>query len=147
LREDDPSVGIKLPRRRTQGFYSWTEDDIERYRAHHPIGSRPRLALELALNTGLRRSDLVRVGRQNVRNGTLYVVPKKTERTVGQTLAIPIAPDLAVAIDATPPDNLTFLVTQAGAPFTAAGFGNHFRDWCDAAGLSHCSAHGLRKAI
>ena len=31
-------------------------------------------------------------------------------------------------------------------PHTAAGFGNWFREQCDAAGLKHCSAHGLRKA-
>jgi hypothetical protein len=33
-----------------------------------------------------------------------------------------------------------------GRPFSAAGFGNWFRDRCDEADLHHCSAHGLRKA-
>jgi integrase len=37
-------------------------------------------------------------------------------------------------------------MTENGKPFTAAGFGNWFRDRCDEAGLSHCSSHGLRKA-
>jgi integrase len=37
-------------------------------------------------------------------------------------------------------------VTEFGRPFTAAGFGNRFRKWCDEAELPHCSAHGLRKA-
>ena len=41
---------------------------------------------------------------------------------------------------------MTFLVTDFGRPFSAAGFGNKFRSWCDQAGLSHCSAHGLLKA-
>jgi integrase len=41
---------------------------------------------------------------------------------------------------------MTFLTTAFGKPFTAAGFGNWFRDQCNAAGLRHCSAHGLRKA-
>jgi integrase len=45
-----------------------------------------------------------------------------------------------------PADNLTYLVTVYGKPFTPAGFGNWFRDRCDEAGLPHCSAHGLRKA-
>ena len=31
-------------------------------------------------------------------------------------------------------------------PLTKIGFGNKSRDWCDAAGLPQCSAHGLRKA-
>jgi hypothetical protein len=37
-------------------------------------------------------------------------------------------------------------MTGHGKPFTAAGFGNWFREQCDAAGLPQCSAHGLRKA-
>jgi hypothetical protein len=39
----------------------------------------------------------------------------------------------------------TFLITQYGKAFTAKGFGNRFRVWCDRAGLTECSAHGIRK--
>jgi integrase len=144
LREDDPTVGVKLPRHRTEGFYSWDETDIAKYRAHHASGTRKRLAFELLLNTGLRRSDVVRIGRQHLRNGALHVKPKKTG---GPVLVIPVVPELAAVIEATPSNNMTFLVTRTGAPFTAAGFGNHFREWCNEAGLPYCSAHGLRKAI
>ncbi len=55
-------------------------------------------------------------------------------------------PDLQAIIDATPSEHLTFLTTAFGKPFTAAGFGNWFREQCNEAGLPHCSAHGLRKA-
>lgn len=48
-------------------------------------------------------------------------------------------------MDDLPLNNLTFLTTAYGKPFTGAGFGNAFRDWCDAAGLKDRSAHGLRK--
>ncbi len=41
---------------------------------------------------------------------------------------------------------MAFLVTAQGKPFTAAGFGNWFREVCDSIGLPQCSAHGLRKA-
>ena len=37
-------------------------------------------------------------------------------------------------------------MNDLGRPFTDAGFGNKFREWCDQAGLHHCTAHGLRKA-
>jgi integrase len=150
LREDDPTAGIKLPRRRTQGFYSWTEVDIAQYREHFPMGGLPRLALELVLNTGLRRSDAIRIGPQHLdrATATLRVVPRKTEKTVGKVLSIPVTPELAEGIEATPSGNLTFLVAErSGAPFTAEGFGSQFRRWCNEAGLPHCSAHGLRKAI
>jgi integrase len=53
---------------------------------------------------------------------------------------------LAAIIADTAAGNLTFLVTDQGKPYTAAGFGNWFRDQCRAAGLHGCSAHGLRKA-
>jgi integrase len=63
------------------------------------------------------------------------------------TLSVPALPELQRIIEATPLGTLTFLVTEFGHPFTANGFGNRFRKWCDEAGLSpHCSAHGLCKA-
>ena len=56
-------------------------------------------------------------------------------------------PELAAAIEAMPKaQHLAFLVTERGEPFTAAGFGNWFRDQCDSAGIADLSAHGLRKA-
>ena len=41
---------------------------------------------------------------------------------------------------------MTFLITERGASFSSAGFGNWFRRMCRKAGLPHCSLHGLRKA-
>ena len=38
------------------------------------------------------------------------------------------------------------IVSAHGRPYTKESFGNRFRDWCNEAGLPHCSAHGVRKA-
>ena len=81
------------------------------------------------------------MGRQYIRGGYIHVRQQKT----GAELDIPIVPELD-AIIATAPGNMTFLVTEFGKPFTAAGFGNWFRERCNEAGLRHCLAHGLRKA-
>jgi integrase len=70
------------------------------------------------------------------------VVQDKT----GASLKLPINPKLKASITNTHRINLTFRLTEAGAPFSAAGFGNWFRDPYNEAGLSHRSAHGLRKA-
>ena len=44
-------------------------------------------------------------------------------------------------------EHLTFLVTAQGKSFSAAGFGNWFREICNEAGLpKRCTSHGLRKA-
>jgi integrase len=69
------------------------------------------------------------------------------QQKTGAMLAIPLHPALAAIIEGTPSDHLTFLTTTFGKPFTAPGFGNWFREQCDAAFLpKHCAAHGLRKA-
>ena len=41
---------------------------------------------------------------------------------------------------------MTFLATPYGKPYTAAGFDNKFRQWCNEADLPQSSSHGLRKA-
>ena len=71
---------------------------------------------------------------------------KDTSRS-HKRMAIPIAPELQKIIDRSPTGDLTFLVAERGKPFTAAGFGNWFRDRCDEAALKGLSAHGLRKAL
>jgi integrase len=111
----------------------------------HPIGTKARLALALLLWTGVRRSDLVRLGKQHVRNGWLRFIQQKNRNRKPVQIAIPILSELQTVIDASPTGDLTFLVTSAGAPYTLWGFGNWFRDRCVEAGV--CGrAHGLRKA-
>src|SRR5262245_16167031 len=44
-RRDDPTAAIKLDPLKGNGFHTWTEDEIAQFEAHHPIGSKPRLAL------------------------------------------------------------------------------------------------------
>lgn len=144
MRADNPAMLTDPYKQNGDGFHAWSEEEIDAYRAHHPLGTRPRLAMELLLWTDQRRSDVVRMGKQHVRDGRLHVRQQKT----GKLLWIKMAPQLHAAIDAMPAsDALVYLVTAQGKSFTAAGFGNWFRDQCDAAGLKGCSAHGLRKAM
>jgi integrase len=99
------------------------------------------------LYTGVRRSDVVRVGRQMVCDGWLRFQPKKTRTSTGDFLDVPVLLALAAELPpASKADHLNYLVTEWGKPFSPDGFGNKFKDWCVDAGLPHCSAHGLRKA-
>jgi integrase len=142
LRADDPTRDVrKVPTANSDGYHSWTEGEIEQFERHHPVGSRARLALALLLYTGQRRSDVVRMGRQHLSDNAICVRQIKTGREVW----VPVHDALA-SIIAGASANLTFLLTDHGKPYTAAGFGNWFRDQCRAAGLHGCSAHGLRKA-
>ncbi|MCA0200361.1 MAG: tyrosine-type recombinase/integrase [Proteobacteria bacterium] len=143
FRKDDPTAGVKNVRSRSEGYHTWTEAEISTFEARHEIGTRARLAMSLLLYTAQRRSDVVRMGRQHIREGVLTLRQQKT----GTLVEIPVHPELQAVLDATPSEHLTFLVTDYGKPFTAAGFGNLFRDWCTQAGLpQRCSSHGLRKA-
>lgn len=142
LRKDDPTQGIKRIKVKSAGFHSWTEAEIEKFEKKHASGSKARLAFGLLLYTGQRRSDVVTMGRQHIRDGDLHVRQQKT----GAELDVPILLELDAILADAPKDNMTFLTTQFGKPFTAAGFGNWFRERCNEAGLPHCSAHGLRKA-
>ena len=141
-RKDDPTQGVKGFSRKTDGFHTWTEDDIEKFEKHWPIGSKPRLAFALMLYTAQRRSDMVTMGWQHIEGTKIRIRQQKT----GAHLLLPILPELRKAIDAVPMTQMTFLLTEYGKPFTANGFGNKMREWCDAAGLPECTAHGLRKA-
>jgi integrase len=142
-RVDNPARRIKLPPLKSGGYRTWTEDDIAAYRAAHPLGTRARLALELALNLPLRRSDLIRLGRQHVHDGVVQIRTQKT----GVRLTIPVNVDLAEAISAMPiPNNLTLLAKSTGKAMTPGGFANWFREMCKEAGLVALSVHGLRKA-
>jgi integrase len=146
-RDDDPTQGVKkIKPKKMGGFHRWTEAEITKFEERHAIGSRARLAMALGLYTGQARQDVILMGEQHVTDEVLDWVRKKTEDKTGFELAIPVHPELRKIIDATPSGHLNFLVTEFGKPFTAAGFGNWFRDQCNAAGLKHCSFHGLRKA-
>lgn len=146
VRDDDPTQGTKaIPPKVKGGFHTWTEEEIAQFEVHHPIGSKARLALVLGLYTGQARQDVVAMGPQHIRQGILHWVRKKTAHTTGLNLFIPVLPQLGAILEATPSGHLTFLITEFGKPFAVAGFGNWFRAQCDAAGLPHCTFHGLRK--
>jgi integrase/recombinase XerD len=142
----DPTRDIKPTAYASKGHHTWTLEDIEAFEACHPIGSKARLAMSLMLYTTCRREDAVRLGPQHIRNGRVRYRQAKNEHRNPIDIDIPLDPDLANIISATSSGHLTFLITEYGRPFTAAGFGNRFRDWCNNAKLPHCSAHGLRKA-
>jgi integrase len=128
------------------GFHTWTVEEVQQFEARHPIGTKARLALALLCFTGQRRSDIIRFGRQHVRNGLLTFTQHKGRNRKPKRLILPILPVLREVIDASPCGELTFLINDLGRAFTDAGIGNKVREWCDQAGLPHCTAHGLRKA-
>lgn len=157
-REDDPTQGVKKIKPKNKGgYHRWTDAEIAIFEQRHAVGTSARLAMALGLYCGQARQDVILMGEQHITSEydpdqkceieILNWVRKKTEDKAGLELAIPVHPELRRIIDATPNKNLTFLINGLGAPFTAPGFGNWFRDRCNEAGLPrNCRFHGLRKA-
>ena len=142
-RKDDPTTGVRKLKEVGTGFVNWSDEEIATFQVRWPVGTKPGLALALLLYTGQRRGDVVRMGRQHLRAGGVAVRQMKTKAD----LFIPIHADLQRHLDAIPAGELTFLMTEHGKPYSAAGFTNVFRRWAAAAGLpTGRSPHGLRKA-
>ena len=154
LTTPNPAMPVERLRSSSEGFHTWTEEEVSRFETHHPIGTKARLAFALFRYTGVRRSDVVKLGKGMEKDDALVFPVTKGATLKGRPgepapgakrLTLPILRQLRAILDATPSQHLTYLVTEWGKPFTAPGFGNKFRNWCDEAGLPHCSAHGIRK--
>ncbi len=137
---NNPTIGIKKYRSANpNGYHTWTEDEVGQFLVRHPLGTTAHLAMNLMLCLGQRKSDAVRMGWQHIRNGKITLRQEKTITTH------PNSSRVGASVSSGTPTNLTFLMTQHGKPFTAAGFGHWLRDRCDEAGLPQCTSHGLRK--
>lgn len=136
----DPSLGVEAPDYKKGGFPAWTIDEVKAFRQKHEIGTTARLAMELMLLAGLRRSDVVRAGRQHISGKILSMDTEKT----GARITVELSEDLITIINATPRKGLHLVETTRGKPFVKEGFGNWFREQCNDAKV-YKSAHGLRK--
>lgn len=137
------SDDIKADSVKNDGYHTWSLDEVDKYQEKHPVGTLPRLALDIMLYTGLRRSDAIVLGRQHIRNGVIQIRAGKNNAEI----TIPVLPPLATSIAATREQcgDLVFLINARGEPWKNIAFGYWFAKHCDAAGVPG-RAHGLRKA-
>lgn len=136
----DPTQGVEPIHYKSDGFEPWTNEDVIKFCTKWKVGTRQRLAFELLLCSGLRRSDIVKAGRQHMSGNTFSMRTKKT----GAEITVEFPDRLMKVIGETKTGDLAFVVGESGKPFTSEGFGNWFRKHCTAAGV-HKSAHGVRK--
>jgi integrase len=143
LIEADPARSVApIKAARTTGFHSWTEGEIAAFEARWPVGTPPRTAFDLLLYTGQRRGDVCRLGWQNYSDGKITLQQAKT----GTSLTLPVHAKLAATLATIPRSQMQWTVTASGKTRSVNAFGEWFRSKCLAAGLTGCSAHGLRKA-
>ncbi len=131
----------------SDGFYTWTDEDVEAFEAFWAVGSRPRLAMSIMLYLGVRRSDAILIGKKHESRDGLSVTfaQFKGRKKGAKVLTLPILPPLRSILDGSELGKETWLETTYGKPYQVAGFGNAVRSWCREARLPQCTPHGLRK--
>lgn len=139
----NPCDGVDRLKYQSDGFKEWQIEDAVKFCEHWPIGTKPRLAFELFITSGLRRGDVHLAGRQYLK-GEIYSM--RTAKK-GVTITVKFPASLLATIAATPTGDMRFLVKDDGQPFTSKeSFGNWFSARCREAGLEvGKSAHGIRK--
>jgi integrase len=75
---------------------------IHQFEARHPIGTKAMLALALMLFLGVRRGDLVTLGRQHAQDDFIRIIPRKPRHKRKDVSEKPILPVLADIIARSP---------------------------------------------
>ncbi len=146
-RKDNPCHGVeKLPERGRE-TQPWTQDQLQQFRDHWPIGTMQRLAFELLLWTTRRLSDVRLIGPQHVehRDDGSYIAFRQVKAKTDENHYSTIYPELQEVIDKTPQRGLVFVTTESGSRFASdKSFGNFLAKAIKAAGIDGVTAHGLR---
>ncbi len=134
---DLSSMGVKALR--LGEHQPWPPEALAKFREK----ARPHLvlAMELALWTGQRQGDLVRLKWSDIRDGVIRLVQEKT----GKEAWIPVSAPLARVLAGAPRTAVTVLTNTDGRPWrTANVLAQAFGDELKALGLPYVF-HGLRK--
>ncbi|KZL18356.1 Tyrosine recombinase XerC [Pseudovibrio sp. Ad37] len=151
IAELNPAHGVKKFKSSSTGHHTWTHDEMGQFTAHHKPGTKAHLCYTIIRFTGLRISDVSRLGPKHIytdqETGLQHfkIAPMKNENNTATVIDMPVLPPLAAAIKDMDSQN-TFIETTWGKQYSIKGLGNRFSSWSDQAGLPHCSAHGIRKA-
>lgn len=128
------------------GYHTWTEAEVARFLERHGPGTKARLAILIALNTGMARQDLCESNSDmlRVKDGKRRI--EYARGKTGVAADLPVIPELAEELAGLPAEQKLFLPkNDLREPYKITSFGNWFRDRCREAGVPG-SIHGLRKA-
>ncbi|WP_353646490.1 hypothetical protein [Mesorhizobium sp. WSM2239] len=80
MRADNSVATSKRVNHSSDGHRTWTEEDIAAFRKHWKVGTPQRLAMEILLHTGLRRSDAAQLGWRHAVGGAFVITAQKQAR-------------------------------------------------------------------
>jgi len=116
----------------------WTDADEAAFYLHAP--RHLHLAMMLALWTGQRQGDLLKLTWSSYDGKYIRLRQGKTKRRI----TIPVAGPLKAALDGTKRRGLLILATAAGERWTPDGFRSSWRKACAKAGVEALTFHDLR---
>lgn len=131
----------------SDGHATATPEDIEKFIAHHGTTSKAVLYVAIQMYTGLRVSDLAVLGPQHRRKDAFKLRLFKNRNRTPVDIDIAIHPILEAVLASHKVENLTYLVTEFGKPFSVKGLGNRISDWWRQAGMGHLTSHSVRKGL
>lgn len=144
FRPDNLGKGIKMMR--GGRWRAWTDAELLDFEERWPLGTRERTGYALALYTGQRREDLVKLTWKSIAGEAFRLKQGKT----GTDVVIPIHPELKKALAAVHPRHeKAILASDKGEKLSPVYFGHLMAAAVDEAGLTRgpngCLLHGLRK--
>jgi integrase len=116
----------------------WSDDQVARALAVASPGIA--LAMRLALDTGQRQGDLLRLPWPAYSAGTFRFKQRKT----GAAVSFTVSGELAAILDALPRNTITILSNSRGKPWTSDGFQASWRKTLERAGIEGVNFHDLR---
>lgn len=142
LLPENPIKELKKLRVQSEGWEPWTDEEIETWTKISEGASR--VAFFLALYTGQRRADVLKMRWEDLHEGTVSVRQNKT----GKELVIPIDPRLQVELTlwkaSRKVTGQVIVHRENGQPYTDDGFGTIWNREQHRVGV-HAPFHGLRK--
>jgi integrase len=116
----------------------WNDEDVARFLRTAP--PYLRLAMLLAINTGQRQGDLLRLPWSAYDGSVIKLRQGKT----GAYVTIPVTDDLKTALDAAPRKSPIILVNSDGKPWSESGFQGAWGKATTRAGVRGLTFHDLR---
>lgn len=148
----DPTMGLQKYHMQTDGHTPASWEHIESFKQHHGTQSNAWLGMLLLIFTGVRVSDLRKLGRQHRQRRSdgdyLCFRMQKGRNKRPVDMEIFIHPALGAALDAIPMDRMTYLVTAHHLPFSSdKAMSARVSSWFKQAGIHGITAHSVRKLL
>lgn len=151
--ETDPARDVKAPKGEVTPHRQWANDEVSAYREYWGEGTPERVAMEVIYWTAAACVDAVRLGEQMIdKDGWLSFRRQKTNETATcPVVSLPawsasMSSDRDHFLTAISDADILWIKTRTGRPRSVKALSQLISAAARHAGLSACTAHGLRKA-